>query len=218
MDSIQDISISANHVIQKYGREEIPVDQIKYYIGDGLRTFAKGLAGDKAEDDAYLKLVVDEFSRHYETQLLKTTKFYPGAEKFLKDYLSGDANMLATKKVGVVSNKEERLSRVILEHLLTEAGLNHREFVDIFGGDTFEVKKPHPKPLLEMISRAEVKPLETLMIGDSRQDLEAAQNAGTHFLAVSFGYNTVEKLKSFGAENFLHDFSELEHILANWKI
>jgi phosphoglycolate phosphatase len=54
-----------------------------------------------------------------------------------------------------------------------------------------------------------VTPNETLMIGDSQADVEAALAAGTHFLGVSFGYNTIESLQKFGAVHFINHFDEL---------
>jgi phosphoglycolate phosphatase len=54
-----------------------------------------------------------------------------------------------------------------------------------------------------------VKPTETVMIGDSKADVEAAKAAGTHFIAVGFGYNTIETLENFGAELFINHYDEL---------
>ncbi len=200
VDSITDIVESANEVIKSYGRDPIPHEDIKTFIGDGLKAFVKGLAGEKHEDEVFIKKVTSEFGAVYRTRLVKNTVFYPGAEEFLKSFAA-----VHDQRIGIVTNKPEDEARIILRHL----GYKDDFFVEIFGGDTFEVKKPHPKPLLEMMKIADVKPEQTVMVGDSRQDLEAAAGAKTHFLAVSFGYNTEEKLRGHGAETFVNHFSEL---------
>ena len=142
VDSIYDIMVSANHVIESYGRPPIPLDNIKEYIGDGLKMFVKGLAGDRHEDEEFMKKVVSEFMIHYDTQLLKNTAFYAGVDEFLKTFVRH-----SERRVGVVTNKPENQARAILRHL----GYKDDFFVEIFGGDTFDVKKPHPKPLQEMM-------------------------------------------------------------------
>ena len=91
--------------------------------------------------------------------------------------------------------------------------MDGKKLVEIYGGDTFEVKKPHPKPLQEMMTLAGVSPGETVMIGDSKADVEAAINAGTHFIGVSFGFNSRERLKSFGAQYIVDHFDELHETI-----
>jgi phosphoglycolate phosphatase len=100
---------------------------------------------------------------------------------------------------------------------MKELGFQESDFVQIYGGDTFEVKKPHPKPLRELIRLAGVQPHETVMIGDSKADIHAAKAAGTHAIAVSFGYNSREMLESHGAEHFIDHFDELKHKLQALK-
>ncbi len=222
VDSIQDLAISANHVIKSYDRDEIPLDHIRDFIGDGVRRFVQGLAGDRHEDEEFVDKVLGEFNAHYEHQLVKNTRFYPGAAEFLTKFLeqttNADSNLHIRRKMGVVTNKGERQARIILDHLVPSLGLGDAKnlFVEIYGGDTFDVKKPDPKPLLKMMEKAGVTPDETIMIGDSRQDLEAARNAGTHFLAVSFGYNTVDVLKGYGASRFFNHFDELLELIEKY--
>lgn len=204
VDSIHDIAASANHVIRSYGREPIPVEHIQDYIGDGLKAFVKGLTGDRHEDEIFIKKVIKEFTAHYDTQLTKNTFFYPGAETFLREFKKHPE-----RKIGIVTNKPEQQARVILRTL----GFTDDYFVEIYGGDTFEVKKPHPKPLLEMMKKCQIEPKHTVMIGDSQPDVGAAKAAGTHFVAVSFGYNSREKLLGHGAERFFNHFSELHEII-----
>lgn len=206
VESIEDLMISANHVVQNYGREPFTVNQIKGFIGDGLKAFIQGLTGDKYGDEVFMQKVLKEFMDHYDTQLLKNTKFYPGVEKFFENF-----KRHPERKIAVVTNKPVLQARNILHHL----GYGNNYFTEIYGGDTFEVKKPHPKPLIEAMKLANMEPHETVMIGDSHQDWGAAKAANTHFIAVSFGYFPLERLLNMGAQHFFDHFDELENKIQN---
>lgn len=200
VDSAQDIMESANATLVSFGAKPLDFETIKTHIGGGLRSFLRGIAGQRADDPEVAQEAFNRFTKFYEDQLLKNTIFYPGVEKFLNSFIQTPGN-----KVGVVTNKPEGHARIILNGL----GRGDSHWVEIFGSDTFDVRKPDPKPLIEMMKMAGVKPQETVMIGDSRQDIEAAKNAGTHFIGVSFGYNPLELLQSQGCEKFIHHFDEL---------
>ncbi|MBK9294258.1 MAG: HAD-IA family hydrolase [Oligoflexia bacterium] len=201
VDSIHDIAVSANHVVKSYGRDPFHVDEIKKFIGDGLKAFVTGLAGSNEASDELLKKVSQEFASHYDAQLLKNTRFYPGVQSFFEKF-----KRHPERKIAVVTNKPENHARIILRHL----GYGDNYFVEIFGGDRFEVKKPHPKPLIEMMRLANATPEQTVMIGDSHQDLGAALAAKTHFIAASFGYYPLSSLLIQGAQHFFDHFDELE--------
>ena len=61
--------------------------------------------------------------------------------------------------------------------------------MQVFGGDSFERHKPDPMPLLKTCEALGTRPSETLMVGDSRNDAEAARAAGCPVVLVSYGYN-----------------------------
>jgi phosphoglycolate phosphatase len=72
--------------------------------------------------------------------------------------------------------------------------------------------------ILKKILTQAAQPQDTIMIGDSRQDLEAARSANTHFIAVGFGYNSVERLTGLGAKTFMHHFDELENLTSQFFV
>ncbi|MCC6276793.1 MAG: HAD-IA family hydrolase [Oligoflexia bacterium] len=199
VDSAPDIHAAATNAMIEHGLEPVSLEEIVRSIGDGLKEFVARITGAKGEDLKFVDSLMSSFTRHYENLMCDKTVLYPGVVDFISNYLTQSHH-----RVGVVTNKREGPARKILRHFGHE-----KTFTEIFGADTFEVKKPHPKPLIEMMKLAGSTPETTLMIGDSRQDLEAAQAAGTHFVAVSFGYNSEEKLRQLGAKKFIHHYSEL---------
>ena len=74
------------------------------------------------------------------------------------------------------------------EQLLQSKGLRSF-FKHVFGGDAFERKKPDPLPLIKTCEALGVSPIQTLMVGDSSNDAQAAHAAGCPVVLVTYGYN-----------------------------
>jgi len=74
------------------------------------------------------------------------------------------------------------------EQLLAAKGLRGF-FSQVFGGDAFERKKPDPLPLIKTCEALGVLPSQTVMVGDSSNDAQAARAAGCGVVLVTYGYN-----------------------------
>ncbi|MFN3862635.1 MAG: phosphoglycolate phosphatase [Roseateles sp.] len=72
-------------------------------------------------------------------------------------------------------------------------------FSHVFGGDSFERKKPDPLPLRKTCEALGTLPSATWMIGDSRNDAEAARGAGCPVVLVTYGYNHGEDIRAVPA-------------------
>ena len=77
--------------------------------------------------------------------------------------------------------------------LLRRKGLDGY-FTHVFGGDDFPRKKPDPLPLLKTCEALGTPPSATWMVGDSRNDAEAARAAGCPLVLVTYGYNHGEDI------------------------
>ena len=94
------------------------------------------------------------------------------------------------------------------EPLLRAKGL--RGYFDhVFGGDSFERKKPDPLPLLKTCEALGSLPATTLMLGDSSNDAEAAHNAGCPVVLVSYRYNHGHPIRSVQALGYLDSLAEI---------
>ena len=79
-------------------------------------------------------------------------------------------------------------------------------FSNIIGGDTLTKMKPDPLPLLTLMQEKEIKKSNTIMIGDSENDIIAAKSAGIEVIGVTFGYSEINVQKlypNYIAKNFL---------------
>jgi len=68
-------------------------------------------------------------------------------------------------------------------------------FSQVFGGDSFERKKPDPLPLLKTCEALGTLPQHTLMVGDSSNDAQAGHAAGCGVVLVTYGYNHGEPIR-----------------------
>jgi phosphoglycolate phosphatase len=113
---------------------------------------------------------------------------YPGAA-------AGVARLKAQGlKLACVTNKPLAFARPLLE----KKGLLGA-FEQVFGGDSFERKKPDPLPLLRACEALGSAPHRTLAIGDSINDALSARAAGCVLVLVSYGYNHGQPLPSADA-------------------
>ena len=82
-------------------------------------------------------------------------------------------------------------------------------FLEVFGGDSFERKKPDPLPLLKTCAALGSQPARTLMIGDSSNDALAARAAGCPVVLVTYGYNHGQPVRNVDADGFVDDLADI---------
>jgi phosphoglycolate phosphatase len=58
----------------------------------------------------------------------------------------------------------------------------------IYGGNSFEQKKPHPVGIDTLRSELNAAREETWMVGDSSVDIQTARNAGVPACGVTYGF------------------------------
>ena len=97
--------------------------------------------------------------------------------------------------------------------LLQAKGLDHF-FTHVFGGDSFERKKPDPLPLLKTCEALGVKPAQALMVGDSSNDAQAARAAGCPVVLVRYGYNHGEPVDGVDADAHVDTLTDIAQALA----
>ena len=82
-------------------------------------------------------------------------------------------------------------------------------FTKVFGGDSFERKKPDPLPLLKTCEALQSLPAQTLMVGDSSNDAQAADAAGCPVVLMTYGYNHGEPIQNTPALAWLDSMVQL---------
>lgn len=203
IDSAKDMQVAVSRVLIDHGLPEITEDDVRNYMGQGSKvTMGKAFAKyGKTLDDAALSAVTREFVRYYEADPVSHTSAFAGVPEVVARFAR-----LGLKQ-GVCTNKFERPSRMILEHLKLMPPIT-----DVAGADTFPVRKPDPKHILMLVERMGGSPDRTVMVGDSIHDVEAAHGAGLPAVLVSWGY-TDRPASELGAEAVIQRFDGLPEAL-----
>lgn len=179
IDSEHDLAASVNAMLVHYGRKELPMEVIGTYIGDGAPMLIRRALGDPA-DREFLQEALNYFLQHYREHKLDTTRAYNGIEQALKQIAQANGR---PRQLAVLTNKPVRASRDILAGL----GLLAR-FFQVYGGNSFETKKPDPLGANALMREAGADAEETVMVGDSQVDILTARNAGLWSIGVTYGF------------------------------
>ncbi len=146
------------------------------YVGNGAPVLIRRALGPEAPQED-VDRALDYFIRHYHDHCLDETRLYPGVAETLEG-LAAQGSRLA-----VLTNKPVRISHVIVDGL----GLSST-FFRIYGGNSFEQKKPHPIGIQKLMEETGASGHRTLMVGDSKVDIETARNAGSRSCGVLYGF------------------------------
>jgi phosphoglycolate phosphatase len=181
IDSKRDLIHSVNAMLGEMGRAQLDEETISGYIGHGAPLLVSRALGSNAREDD-LRRALQFFLAYYEEHKLDTTCAYPGVADSLAE--------LSRKKVpmAVLTNKPVKISVRILEALGLAA-----YFRVIYGGNSFESKKPDPRGANTIVSEFGASPRETMLIGDSEVDVQTARNARMIAVAVNYGFGVHDR-------------------------
>jgi phosphoglycolate phosphatase len=174
IDSKLDLVNSVNFMLREMQRDVLPLATVASYIGHGApRLVANALGPDAAEADRQRGLEI--FLAHYNEHNLDATRAYPGVVEGLE--------ALQDRPMAVLTNKPKQMSVEILEALSLL-----KYFRAVYGGDSFEKKKPDPAGAQSILKDLGAQPQEAAMVGDSDVDIKTARNAGMLAIGVNYGF------------------------------
>jgi phosphoglycolate phosphatase len=198
IDSQRDLILSVNAMLQEMGREQLHEDTISGYIGHGApQLVRRALGGNPGEQEC--ERALQFFLSHYNEHKLDNTCAYPGVPEALEH--------LSAYPMAVLTNKPVRVSVRILEGL----GLA-KYFRGVYGGNSFETKKPDPLGANTILREFAASPNEAIVIGDSEVDVQTARNAGTLAAAVNYGFGAHDRA-AYPADIYLDRLTDLVAVL-----
>ncbi|MGB9416024.1 MAG: HAD-IA family hydrolase [Acidobacteriaceae bacterium] len=177
IDSRADLVAAVNATLTHLGRHPLPDAVIASYIGDGVHMLVRRALGDP-EHEAIVTEAVTFFLGYYRIHKLDHTYVYEGA----LDAMAAIARALPQSRLAILTNKPIRPSEEICAALQLAP-----HCFRIYGGNSFETKKPDPLGLETLMREAGATPEQTLMIGDSDVDVLTARNAGASVIGCRFG-------------------------------
>jgi phosphoglycolate phosphatase len=201
IDSKLDLVHSVNAARGLMNLPPISEGLVSSYVGNGAPVLMRRALGPEASE-ADVQRGLEFFLKYYRAHMLDNTRLYPG----VKDAL--DRLREAGAKMAVLTNKPVRFSRSIVEGLgLTE------HFFQVYGGNSFEQKKPDPVGIEALLSESGVARERTIMVGDSGVDIQTARNANVQACGVSYGFQP-ESFVEYPPDFVVDDMAKLvEYVL-----
>jgi len=182
IDSVPDLAVALNKMLLDVDLPVVPEDLAREWVGNGAaKLVERGLVYHGIKGDALEQMqtnALEMFLAHYDNCCADKTVLYEGVAEALAEFKRQQITM------AIVTNKPRRFIAPILKHLAIDT-----YFSLLLGGDELAHKKPHPEPLLYCINKLNVAACNVLMVGDSRNDIEAARAAKIPVVAMNYGYN-----------------------------
>lgn len=198
VDTQGDFVVALNLTLAELGLRGIDAAFVERTVGKGSEHLIRSTLAEVGGDAALYDAAWGHYQRHYLRINGAHSRVYDGVVEGL------DALAAARVTLACVTNKPGAFALDLLER----KGLR-RWFAAVHGGDAFARRKPDPMPLLETCRGLGVLPRETLMVGDSVNDVQAARAAGCPVVLVSYGYNHGEPATSAGADAVIDRLDDL---------
>lgn len=205
VDSVPDLSFCIDEMMKQIGREPWGEIKARDWVGNGVeRLVRRALIGqlDGEPDEAEFERAFPIFMELYKHNTSKRSTLYPGVLEGLA-YLKQ-----AGYTLGCVTNK----AAAFTVPLLTDLGI-YDEFGIVVSGDTLAKKKPDPMPLLHAADHFGISAADSLMIGDSSNDVKAARAAGFQIICLTYGYNHGEDIRDSEPDAVIDSMAELKQLL-----
>lgn len=195
MDSHQRILDCLKAAANDCAAEQLSDDEFSNVIGLGLKEATQSLYPrfSPREVNAY----ADRYRHHYLVGNNTHSPLFKGARDVLQSLKDAGYRMAVATGKG-----RQGLDLVLEESQLGAFFLSTR-----CASET--LSKPHPQMLEEIMHELAIEPEQTLMIGDTEYDMELAQNAGTHSLAVSYGVHSLDRLLKHSPLGHINQINEL---------
>lgn len=182
LDTAPDLVKSLNHTIKAKNLPPIKYEDLNHLVGQGGKVMIQRAFKmyNHPLTDVELTPLYNDFIDHYLYTMPGKTTLFDGIIPALNRLKDHDISL------AVCTNKTEALTFPLLE----KTGLIEY-FPTITCGDTFEWRKPDGRHITSTITLAGGTPENSVMIGDSINDIAAAKNAGIASIGVPFGYTDV---------------------------
>ena len=205
VDTAPDLMKAHNYVMKKYGYPEQPASSIRFLAGRGAK-----------------QMIIKSVNTHEKNQKVSSSK---KIDNMTADFINFYKNNISTKSklnknvinllswckkknihLAICTNKPEYLAVKLLKELNVD-----KYFIFVAGSDTFEFKKPDPRHLTNIIDILNIKKENTIMVGDSETDSEAAIQAKIKFILVAHGYTEKDE-KNIKHDYLINDFNMIKGI------
>ena len=211
LDTLGDLAASVNYALRQNGLPEHTVDDVRRFVGNGVRKLMERAVPDGAANPQF-ETAYATFREHYMQHALDTTRPYDGIPEVLHELKTRGC------RLAVVSNKMMAATVELCRHFFpdtVEVAIGEHEAEGIR-------KKPAPDTVREALRRLNTQnsklntqhsKLNTensaVYIGDSDVDIETARNSGLPCISVLWGFRDRDFLVAHGATTLISNPREL---------
>ncbi len=206
LDTLHDLAASTNYALRQYGMPEHSVDDVRRFVGNGVRMLMQRAIPDGAQNPRF-EDVFATFRQHYMHHSLDTTQPYDGVPEMLQ------ALQQRGCQLAVVSNKMMAATQELVAHFFPEipVAIGENEAAGIR-------KKPAPDTVYEALRQLQTlrgdhsssaapqssqTACDAVYVGDSDVDLQTAHNAGIPCISVLWGFRDRDFLLQHGATTLI---------------
>ena len=200
-DSREGIFNAYYHTFKKLGLADPGKEVLKTLIGPPLQKGFIDYFGLNGEEN---ETAVKVFREYYASKGLYENELYDGIKELVEKLFNAGATLyVATSKYNVFANQ-------VLEHF----GIA-RYFREIAGAD-YSGHASKVDLITGLIRRNGIQdPLDMVIIGDTRYDIDAATELAIDSIGVTYGFSTEKEVVSFNPDYIAHKVSDLQHYLLN---
>lgn len=195
-DTLADLKNSVNYALSELGFPARSVDEIRSFVGNGVRRLIYLSVPENTPDEVSEKCL-GIFKEYYKNHSFVLTKPYDGIVEMLSELKSRGI------KTAVVTNKMHSAAADIVEHFFG----NLVEFT--VGQVDGMAQKPQPDGIYRVLKKLGVSKDNAVYVGDSEVDCVTAHNAGIPCIGVTWGFRDGEVLKAHGANFIVNNPQEI---------
>jgi phosphoglycolate phosphatase len=192
LNTLDDIADSANNILARRGFPTHPVEDYRYFVGDGVQKLIERVLPAEARKAGLAGQCLQEMREEYGRNWNVKTRPYDDVPEMLDELAARGL------KLAVLSNKPDELTKLCVGELLRDW-----TFDVVAGHGPGFPHKPDPTGALEVARRLGVRPERIVFLGDSGIDMRTAVAAGMYPVGVLWGYRTIEELMENGARALL---------------
>ena len=193
-----DIAASLNEVRESYGLMPLATDEVLKYVGYGARFLIENTVNVPG---ATVESVLTRYKASYFDHCTDTSKPYDGLVETL------DALIKRGDSVALFTNKPLKITIKTLDFF----GIRDR-FNSIYCPENLTARKPDPEGIVKCMADAGVSNDMTVMVGDSKADVDAGKAAGVKTCACLYGMGDVKKLLDSGPDFTINNIRELTEL------
>jgi phosphoglycolate phosphatase len=199
-DATQGIYQCMNHALNFFGYNHADFETVKRTIGYTLPVSFQMLTGNN--DPEASEKFVEEYVAHADIVMNINTFVYPSVFNIMPKIKQQGL------QTAIVSTKYRyRIAEILKRDKLEEY------FNCVIGGEDVKNHKPAPEGLFIAVEKLGLNKSETLYIGDSLVDAQAAKNAGIRFCAVLSGTTTADEFKKVKVEHIVENLEDVFVVL-----